>query len=109
MNDRHGRRQSDAFNLISFAKQVGIVAGAAIAVATLASWIVSFAWATATRPIMDAISAEAQSRVSADNTLAAHMETISRDRVDLIELMALKPGPDRDRKLRAIRARWSKD
>jgi hypothetical protein len=95
-------------SFVEFCKRVGIVAGAIAGVLVLVNLTAGFAWTVATRPIMDAIAAETQARIGADIELTRRLETISRDRLDLIDVMSTPFGPARDRKLVEVRARWAR-
>ena len=92
---------------VEFCKRVGIVAGAIAGVLFLVNLTAGFAWTTATRPIMEAIAAEARAREMADNRMADQVVQLSRDRLDLVDVMLTPVGRERDSKLREIRNRWA--
>lgn len=87
------RTREEAF--ISFCKRVGIVAGAAVAVITLAQIISTAAVAVASRPIMGLVSDERNARIAGQ--------------LDVIDVLSAPIGPERDAKISRARARLERE
>ena len=92
---------------IDFWKRLGIISGAIAGSATIVFWLSAQAWGIATSPITAAIAAERLARERADDRIVDHLASISRDRLDLVDVMMTAPGKDRDRKLSLIREKWA--
>lgn len=63
---------------IHFCRNVGIVAGATLAAGAIIAGISSFAWRTATRPIIESLAAERAARVEVDTLMMREIRSISR-------------------------------
>jgi hypothetical protein len=96
-------------NGVEFARKVGIVAAAVIAVGTIASWVSGKAWTLAMAPIVTewklSLGEERHARQIGDSVLVERMRRSERDRLDLID-MILTPQGERSAKAAEIRSRW---
>lgn len=75
------------------------------------SWISGVAWSLATAPMVsefrESLRKESEARQSANRAIAERLMSLSRDRLDLVDVMMTAPGRDRDRKLSLIREKWA--
>jgi hypothetical protein len=98
-----------AKNGVEFARKLGIVAAAIIAVGTIVSYISGKAWVMAMQPIVTewrtAMTEERYSRQLADSVLSWRMKRNERDRLDLLEML-MTPQDRRAAKAAEIRLRW---
>lgn len=89
-------------------KQVGIVAGALIAVIAISNTIGGFVFQQAMVPItaeiQREIGLEAKARIDADDRMNLTMRQLSQDRITVLTLLTYPPGPGRDRMVRRLRA-----
>jgi hypothetical protein len=64
---------------VDFMKRVGIVCGGIIGAATVIAFVSSYAWRTATRPIMQSITDERISRQMGDSLIVQRLELMGED------------------------------
>lgn len=88
-----------------FAKRVGIVAGALVAVVTLSNALGSVLMRQAMVPVTEEIqrqvALERSERITADLQLSA-------DRLLILDILEYPPGPERSRRIERARNQWER-
>jgi hypothetical protein len=92
-----------------WAKKLAAIAAALTLSGAIVSWLSAQAWSLATRPIIEDIRAESAARKLNDERLVGQLRLMSRDRLDLVDVMMTPPGKGRDLKLSLIREKWAGD
>lgn len=87
--------------------RAGGYASAIVVVAGVVGWIWITAFGIAVAPLSAEIKAERVAREKADDRIANQFVSLSRDRLDLIDLMLTTSPVDRERKLRLIHEKWA--
>lgn len=100
-------------DLVQYLKKVGIVAGTAMTCFLLIQMVYAVlwtnSWARSSEPIMKAIAEERRERVEADREILHAMSQLSRDRIELVEILAAESVAERTRRARETRQRWLRD
>lgn len=97
-----------AGNGVEFAKKVGLVAGAALAVVSLGNTLGGFAVRQIVVPAMRQVMAEErEARARADTELAAAITQLSSDRLVLLAILEYPVGRERAEAVRRVRVEWT--
>lgn len=109
MNRTATAPRSASSPITSFAGQVGAIAAATVAVMGAMSLVWSWAAGQLIAPVVErAVKDEQIARASADSIIVSRLQDLSSDRVILVALMQMPPGPERTAFLEDIRRRWLK-
>lgn len=105
-------KEDGTLTLMAFVRRTGVVSGAMIAVVSLAQILGGMIFQQAMRPIAQEIgrqvTEERQARVKADAELTNSLRQLSSDRIAIIALLEEPAGPNRARRIRAIREAWER-
>ena len=107
MNTKTAERLEGGIYL--FFQRIAIIAGATIAMGTIVSFVSSLMWERSVRPVMSAVISEARAREQGDSLLTVQITRMSRDRIDIIDILSFPVGAARDRRIEMIRARWDSE
>ena len=93
-------------NGVGFAKRVGIVAGAVLTVIMLGNSLGGIVTRTMVVPAIErVVSEERAARVRADSLQWAALLRMSRDRIEILEVLEA-PASERRTRVRALRRQW---
>ena len=86
---------------VGFMGRVGIICSALLALGTIIAFVSSFAWRTATQPIVQAMSDEREARQAADTLIIRRLEQVGVDVLVLGRTVGAAPNSPVVRQARA--------